>query len=109
MKISLKRHGYDVCVFDDPINALDYFKQNPYHFEAIISDVRMPGMSGIELSSKIKEIKPEVKVFLMTAYDIDTFKEEINSLDWEIVEIFQKPMSFVKMSEKVVKHIGINR
>ncbi len=105
VKIHLERHHCNALIFNDPFKALDYFKQDPYQFDAIISDIRMPGMSGIELVSLVKNVNQQVKVFLMTAYDIDIVQPEIDSLDIEIVKIFKKTNSFAEITEKIISHI----
>lgn len=39
--------------------------------DAVIADVRLPGMDGIEFLRKVRKDRPNVKIFLMTAYDLD--------------------------------------
>lgn len=87
VRISLGRLGCSVYVFDDPFKTLEHFKQNTDKVDALISDIRMPGMSGIELTSLVKEVNPEGKVFLMTAFDIDTFQSQIDSLNLQVVSV----------------------
>ena len=53
----------------------------------------MQGMNGIELLAKIKNAEPKVKAMIMTAFDVDTVKLEIQIYDYEIVELFQKPFT----------------
>ena len=61
----------------------------------------MPGMSGIELIAHIKKLEPKVKTILMTAFDVDTIKPDLERYDYEIAEIFQKPLSMKKLCEKI--------
>ena len=65
----------------------------------------MPGMGGLELATHIREVNPNVKVFLMTAFEIDNLRQEIASLKIKVVEIFQKPVSMKQMSQIIVKSI----
>ena len=39
--------------------------------DAVISDVRLPGMDGVEFLRKVRKERPGVKIFLMTAFDLD--------------------------------------
>jgi DNA-binding NtrC family response regulator len=104
VKISLEIDGFNVDVFNDPFLALKHFKRNLKKFAVIISDIRMPGMNGPELVAKIKDLEPEVKVIFMTAFDMMDIKPEIENYDYEIAEIFQKPLS-MKRLRKIVKEI----
>lgn len=101
LQIVLLKEGFRVHGFTDPILALDYFKTDPKKFSLIITDIRMPGMDGIELLEKIKEICSDVKAFIVTAADMDTVKPEIKRRALEIEEIFQKPFSVNEFAKSV--------
>ena len=62
--------GHEVDGFCDPLVAFSHFQENSSLYEAVISDVRMSGMSGIQLAKKLKEIRSDVQVFLMSAFEI---------------------------------------
>ncbi|RMH74513.1 MAG: sigma-54-dependent Fis family transcriptional regulator [Calditrichaeota bacterium] len=62
----LQDAGYEVEAFADPRKALQAVETSPV--DVIISDIKMPGMDGLELLTRIKAIKPETQVVLMTAY-----------------------------------------
>ena len=102
---SLQENDYDIHCFYDSLRALEYFKMNSYNTAAIIADIRIPGMSGLELASRAKKINPKVKVFFVTAFDVDLIEPTIDSLDFDIIEIFQKPLSGEEISNTVIKHI----
>jgi CheY-like chemotaxis protein len=108
VKTLLQKYGFDVYEFNDPLLALDYFKENAKKFALIITDVMMPGMSGIELLVKIKEISPDVKSFLMTSFEINAIKTEIVKNALEISEIIQKPIPLKELIVSVNKHIKLN-
>jgi response regulator RpfG family c-di-GMP phosphodiesterase len=61
----------------------------------VISDLRMPVMNGYEFIKKIKELKPQVKVFFMTAFEID---------DIEI----RRVLSYIKIDEFIKKPVSAN-
>ncbi len=67
----LERGGFAVHSFTDPLQALDYFSKNADRFRLLISDVRMAGMSGLELLNRAKQIKPDLRTILLTAFEID--------------------------------------
>ena len=72
IKLGLQKYrSFDVYAFTDPALALEHFKVNASKYRLVISDIRMPQMNGFEFIKKVKEIKPEVKVFFMTAFEIN--------------------------------------
>jgi DNA-binding NtrC family response regulator len=108
VKNQLLKGGYSVHEFYDPLVALDYFRENPKKIALVITDVRMPSMSGIELVSRIKEIKQDVKAILISSFDRDTIDNEINRCKVEIAEIIRKPILLKKIGLSVDKHMGTN-
>jgi len=57
---------YDVSHTIDPLNAIEIVKNED--FALIVCDFKMPNMNGVELLTRIKEIKPDAVVFLLTAF-----------------------------------------
>lgn len=57
--------------------ALEHFKLNKQKYVLVISDLRMPGLTGMELIKKIKRINQFVRTILMTAFETtgDLFQE----------------------------------
>src|SRR5437868_3097267 len=51
--------------FTSPKEAMEHFRQHPKEYCLVLSDVRMPGMSGFELVREVKSINPEVKTIIM--------------------------------------------
>jgi signal transduction histidine kinase len=73
----LLRGEYQVTVTTSPIEALKLVKSQLFHI--IISDQRMPGMSGVELLEKVKKLSPGSTRILLTGYtDIESVIESIN-------------------------------
>jgi DNA-binding NtrC family response regulator len=102
----LEIDGFSVDAFNDPLIALDYFRSKLKENAMVISDVRMPQMNGIELVSNMKAIEPKIKVIFITAYDIDNIKQDLQKHNYEIEEIFQKPISMITLCEKVRKYFA---
>jgi response regulator RpfG family c-di-GMP phosphodiesterase len=95
--------------FTDPPLALEHFQINSKRYGLVISDLRMPQMNGYEFTKNIKKIKPEVKIFLMTAFEIDDkeFRRLLQSV--KIDEFIQKPISFKDLARLVSKHVQIQK
>lgn len=93
----LTNAGYDVEGFNDPLNALAECNINHNNYVLIISDVRMPKMSGIELVKNIAEIDDKIKVILMTAFDVTG--EELKEV--KIEKLLNKPIYLKKLVDIV--------
>jgi CheY-like chemotaxis protein len=69
-------HKYKVIGAASGIDALETFKNNCY--DLVISEIRLPEMTGIDLLKTIKSIRPQVKVIIVTAYgEVKTYLEAI--------------------------------
>jgi response regulator RpfG family c-di-GMP phosphodiesterase len=107
-KQGLEDKGYHVFGFTEPLLALDHFQMNSEQYSLVISDIRMPVINGYEFIKKVKEIKPLVKVFLMTAFKIDDieFRKE---LPFVIVdEIIQKPILLEDFTSAIIESRSSN-
>jgi len=62
----LEKEGYTVAAFSSPKRALQYIESSPC--DLVVSDVRMPGMDGLELMTRVKARFPEMEVILITGY-----------------------------------------
>jgi CheY-like chemotaxis protein len=69
-KAYLQKCGWIVKEFTDPVLAFQHFEQNPAECTALLSDMRMPDMNGFELARKVKAANPEIKIFLMSAFEL---------------------------------------
>ena len=65
----------------------------------ILSDINMPGMTGLEMLPKVKEIRPEVPVIMITAYgDADTRRKALAS---GATGLLTKPIDFALLREEI--------
>jgi serine/threonine-protein kinase len=85
---SLFRDRYHVFATTDGIKALDFIRR--HHMHVIVSDQRMPGMSGVELLRQSRDISPRSVRILLTGYsDLAAIVGSIN--DGEIYRFISKP------------------
>ena len=63
--------GITIFTFTDPIKALEHFQVNEHAYALVISDFKMPGLNGMELIRKIKQLNRFVRTILMTAFEVD--------------------------------------
>ena len=89
--------GISVFSFTDPIMAFEHFLKNKENYALVISDLRMPGLNGLELLKKVKDSNPKVRTILMSAYN---FEEE---------ELYQSYMIEVVINSTIEKPVTMNR
>jgi DNA-binding NtrC family response regulator len=106
LKLGLLKNGFLVNSFTNPEEALQNFKSNAEAYCLMLSDVRMPEMSGIRLARKVKEVNPGVKVILMTAFEIrdNEFSKVFPST--QIDGFVQKPIGMNDLANKILGIIG---
>ncbi|MEW6350854.1 MAG: sigma-54 dependent transcriptional regulator [Thermodesulfobacteriota bacterium] len=79
--------GYEVLTASSATEAVDIVEANPV--DAILSDIKMPGMSGIELLEKAKSLDADLPVILMTAYaEVD---QAVDAMKKGALDHIQKP------------------
>ena len=84
----LSKQGFDVVPFLEPLKALKEIENNPTRYSLIITDIRMPGISGIDLLKKVYSINTDIKVILMSAFEING--DELRELTYH--DHLQKPI-----------------
>jgi DNA-binding response OmpR family regulator len=97
----LIKEGYNVITFIDPVLAFEYFKKTSDKHSLIITDMRMPGLSGIDLAKRIREINSKIVIFLMTAFDISDLKDQPDFKLARIDMLIQKPVRFSYLREMI--------
>lgn len=85
--------------FQYPEEALAYAKENPV--ELAVLDIAMPGMNGLELARKLREIHPQLLIVFITAFD--EYVQESNELnaDYYIVKPY-KPQTLEQMAKRML-------
>lgn len=87
----LTQSGYKAMFFIDGTEALQYFIEHPYDFDIIITDLKMPHISGSELASRCAGINPNIPIILTTG-----FSEKISLAScrqWGVTTVITKPFS----------------
>ena len=90
--------GVEVFAFTDPLLALEHIKANHQNYRVVISDYRMPIMTGMELLSKIKDVSPAATRIMMSAFEVqDELFQECNCVD----KFLQKPVLMTDLINEV--------
>jgi two-component system response regulator HydG len=96
------REGYRVLVADSGRRALDVCRAHRVH--VVVTDLMMPGMTGMELLKALATVAPDAEVVLMTAYGtIETAVEAMRGGAYDFVEKPLKRMQIVKSVEKALE------
>jgi DNA-binding NtrC family response regulator len=102
LKMGLLKNRFLVEAFTNPDEALQSFKANAESYCLILSDVRMPGLSGIQLARKVKEVNPNVKTILMTAFEIKDNEFSIVFPSTQVDGFVQKPVGIKELTGKIL-------
>ena len=98
----LDKRGYDVVTYLNPLVAVKEIKDNPHRYALIITDIRMPGISGIELIKRVCELNTDIKIILMSAFEING--DDLKELRYD--KHVQKPIHLQSLAlaiEKILK------
>src|ERR1700704_1162404 len=101
LKLGLERKGFLVETYNDPVEALAMVKADGY--DLAIFDIRMPGMTGIELYRNFRKIDSDVGICFITAYDVYASEFETTFPDVQAAGFFKKPISIEKLTEEINK------
>ena len=107
LKQSLELKGMNTYGFTNPVLALEHFRNNAANYDMVITDIRMPQMNGFQVARSIKEIRSDIKVVFITAFDINRSEFE-KVLPSTKVDAFitkpVKPAAFVKIINDALQH-----
>lgn len=76
----LEELGYAVTALNGSIDAWKIFQSHPQDFDLVITDMTMPNMTGMELSIKILQIRPDMPIVLCTGFNEQISEEKAKSL-----------------------------
>ena len=105
LRIVLRRDGYDVVVAKNGTEGIERLQAEP--FDLLLSDIRMPDLSGVDVLRAAKQIDHDIVVFMMTAFaSTDTAVEamRLGALDY-----FTKPFSMDELCLKIRQHLETRR
>lgn len=102
----LTASGFNIISFDNPVNALEYFYENINNCSVVITDYRMPEMSGLEFLKKIREKDTalKIKTIIVSAYTKTDIPYEISYI-MKIDKILEKPVFLDELKTEIQKLI----
>lgn len=96
--------GYEVIGRTSPLEALQLFSSSPHDFDLILTDLTMPGLTGLELSEQVKALRPDMPIILFTGYSDQVSKDAAKEAG--IKEYCMKPISMRGLSNVVGRFLG---
>lgn len=98
----LGREGFKVSGFVDYRDGLAALEADPGAFDLVLTDYNMPGMSGLEVVRRVRELRPELAVAIATGYIDDTLRAQASETG--LCEVIFKPNA-VQDFCNIVKHL----
>jgi len=105
LSIALKKEGYQIDCAANGEEALKLFKQKKY--DAIITDIKMPKVDGIELLKEIKSIDPSANVIMTTAFG--SMESAIDALRGGASDYITKPFKIEEVKLRITKIVESER
>src|SRR5262249_35779705 len=102
---SLRRHRHDVTGYADAAELLAAVRRES--FEVIISDLKMPGMDGIEILKSLREAGIDTPLILMTAFA--TVATAVEAMKLGAFDYIQKPFEMEKIVMLVERAAQVHR
>lgn len=97
LRIELSEHGYEVFEAADAATARRIFDAEP--IDVVVSDVRMPELSGLDLLTLFKRTRPQAEVILMTGYG--TVESAVQAMKRGAHDYILKPFNTPELIEKL--------
>jgi len=105
MEAVLMDNGYAVRSFTDPLDAVNAFR--PGTWDLVVSDIKMPGIDGLEVLQRLKEAEPGIPVIMITAYA--TVEMSIQALRKGAYDMLTKPFEPDELLYRVKNALNHNQ
>jgi DNA-binding NtrC family response regulator len=97
--------GILVFTFSESLDALKHFTNNKEKYILVICDLMMPGLNGLDLVKKIKQISPKTRSMITSAYEIEPGELQACVNKGIIDKIIEKPISMSTLRQEVKNQI----
>jgi DNA-binding NtrC family response regulator len=109
VRMGLEREGFEVNGFTDSIQAMDHIEKGCKDCQVIISDIGMPNINGIQLVRRVKELHPEMKVIMITAFEVSMPEFHAVFPSTPVDNVVRKPFLPSKLAEMIKKLLPIEK
>jgi PAS domain S-box-containing protein len=97
----LKDLGYRTLATTDSTKALEWFRKQPDQFDLVVTDMTMPGMTGVELAAKMLRIRADIPIILCTGFSELITEEKAKAMG--IREYAMKPLNLQSIAQLLRK------
>jgi len=77
-------HSCEIQDFENPLELLEVFKENPEEIDMVVTDYEMPHLRGNELIEELRKVKPEIKVVVISAWLDSTTGDDKHLVEKEV-------------------------
>lgn len=97
----LENDGFKVHGFSDPLLALEHVENGCHECGLAVCDVSMPNMTGFQLARRIRDLRADIRIIFMTAFEVN--KNEFSRVfpSTDIENVIRKPFTPSKLAEIV--------
>jgi PAS domain S-box-containing protein len=100
----LRSAGYNVIDAGSPSQALKFIQRDGEKIDALLTDVIMPEMDGVELARRVREVRPGTRVLYMSGYTDEVFQEHQLSMEGEL--LIEKPFTAAGLLRRMRDALG---
>jgi CheY-like chemotaxis protein len=97
----LGRLGYRITGCSNPLQAVAAFSAEPSAFDAVITDLSMPTLSGFALARRLYAVRPDIPILVMSGYVSAADRAEADVCG--IREIIMKPITMDKLADALAR------
>jgi DNA-binding NtrC family response regulator len=101
---ALERAGHMIDIAADGAQGLALIRAARGGYDLVVSDIRMPGMDGIQMAKAAASLFPAMKILLMTGYADQ--RERAAELNGVIVDVVQKPFTLAEIRARVERALA---
>jgi len=95
----LERLGYEVTMVTDAAAAVELFSARPDAFDALVTDLTMPGMLGTEVAGRVLQMRPDLPILLVTGYTATLTASAVKALGIRALAL--KPLNLETLGRSV--------
>jgi CheY-like chemotaxis protein len=99
----LQRLGYETVVDTNPVHALEVFLEGK--FDLVITDLSMPGLSGLELGHRLLRERPGQRIILTTAYHAMLEGRDVRTLGF--CDFLPKPYNLMALRDSITRALAM--
>jgi two-component system cell cycle sensor histidine kinase/response regulator CckA len=98
-KRMLDRLGYRVAGFTRPSEAIGYFRQHAGEVDVVITDLNMPGISGLQAAAELSQVRPGIPIVLCSGHLTEELKMSARAAG--VAEVISKPSDMHSVSDLI--------